>query len=126
MRFGEVARVVRHLGGSADVSARKIYDLHRRHAQSVLRVIDDGLANCAPQVRSRSLPEGSLLRMVHDPSVTGPKWESPVPEQFSRVAHRKIRPISMNGNEKLRKSKSLAWKPQQFTNVAEANHLLQP
>jgi hypothetical protein len=71
MRFGEVARIVRHLGGSADESARKIYDLHRRHAQSILRVIDEGLAIRASQVRSRSLPEGSLLRMVHDPSITG-------------------------------------------------------
>ena len=69
MRFGEVARIVRHLGGSADENARRIYELHRRHAQTVLRVIDEGLAQCASQIRARSLPEGSLLRMVHDLTV---------------------------------------------------------
>ncbi|MEK6674496.1 MAG: hypothetical protein AABZ47_02450 [Planctomycetota bacterium] len=71
MRFGEVGRIVRHLGGSADQNARMIYDLHRRHAKSVLRVIDDGLAKYASQIRARSLPPGCLLRMVHDPSVSG-------------------------------------------------------
>jgi 7-cyano-7-deazaguanine synthase in queuosine biosynthesis len=84
MRFGEVARIVRHLGGSADQNARQVYDLHRRHARTVLRVIDEGLAQCASQIRSRSLPEGSLLRMVHDPSVAGSVSESPVPKRPTR------------------------------------------
>lgn len=69
MRFGEVARIVRQVGGSADENARRIYDLYRRHADEVLRVVDGGLQTHAPQVRARSLPESCLLRLVHDPSV---------------------------------------------------------
>jgi len=80
MRFGEVARIVRHLGGTADENARNVYDLHRRHAQTVLRAIDEGLAQCASQIRARSLPEGSLLRMVHDLSVPGVVGDIRVPQ----------------------------------------------
>ncbi len=71
MRFGEVARIVRHLGGAADQNGRKVYELYRRHAATIGRVIDQGLAQCASQIRARSLPERCLLRMVHDPSVPG-------------------------------------------------------
>ena len=75
MRFGEVGRIVRQLGGSADENARRIYDLYRRHADEVLKVVDSGLQAHASQVRARSLPESCLLRLVHDPSVP-PEWAS--------------------------------------------------
>ncbi len=71
VRFGEVARVVRHLPGcgSADEAARRMYDLYRRHAQGVIRVVDEGLGQHVSQIRARSLPESCLLRLVHDPGV---------------------------------------------------------
>ena len=61
MRFGEVARIIRHLGGPADQNGRKVYELYRRHAETIGRVIDQGLAQCASQIRTRSLAEGCLL-----------------------------------------------------------------
>lgn len=73
IRFGEVGRIVRQLGGPADENARRVYDLYRRHADEVLTVVDGGLQQHAPQVRARSLPESCLLRLVHDPSVP-PEW----------------------------------------------------
>jgi hypothetical protein len=73
MRFGEVGRIVRQLGGSADANARKVYDLYRRHAAEVVRVVEQELAAHAPKVLARSLPESCLLRLVHDPSAS-PEW----------------------------------------------------
>jgi hypothetical protein len=73
MRFGEVARVVRQLGGSADENARKVYDLYRRHALEVVRVVEVGLSQHVSRILERSLPESCLLRLVHDPGVP-PEW----------------------------------------------------
>ena len=73
MRFGEVARIVRQVGGSADENARRIYDLYRRHADQVLKVVEDGIQTHARGVLARSLPESCLLRLVHDPSIP-PEW----------------------------------------------------
>lgn len=86
MRFGEVARVVRQLGESADKNARKIYELHRRHANSVLRVIDKGVAHHASLIRARALPQGSLLRMVHDLSVPSQVAQSAVPKASAKIS----------------------------------------
>jgi hypothetical protein len=69
LRFGEVARVVRQLGGPADEAARKVFELYRRHGQDVVRVLHEGLASHVPEIVKRSLPEDCLLRMVHDPGV---------------------------------------------------------
>ena len=73
MRFGEVARIVRQVGGSADENARRIYDLYQRHAEQVLKVVEDGIQTHARGVLARSLPESCLLRLVHDPSIP-PEW----------------------------------------------------
>lgn len=85
MRFGEVARIVRQLGGSADANAREVYKLYVRHGKEVVKVVEQGLATHAPKVLARSLPEACLLRLVHDPSVP-PEWSAASSEPAKPVA----------------------------------------
>jgi len=69
-RYGEVARVVRHLCGGADAVAAKVFDLYKRHATAVCGVIDDAIARYSTQIRNRELPADCLLRMVCDASAS--------------------------------------------------------
>jgi len=71
MRFGEVARIVRYLDGTAEQSARKVYELYKRHSNEVKSVIEEGLRQHASKILSRSLPDSCLLRLVHDPTISG-------------------------------------------------------
>lgn len=73
IRFGEVARIVRHLGGSADENARKVHDLFRRHGRDVSHVVEAALSENVTKILSRSLPDSCLLRLAHDLSVPG-EW----------------------------------------------------
>jgi len=68
-RYGEVGRVVRHLNGSADVTAMQIYDLYQRHSKQVVKVVDEGIAAHASEIRSRLLPDSCLLRLVCDTAI---------------------------------------------------------
>lgn len=65
-KFGETARILKHLNGSADSTALKIYELHRRHAKYVTKVVDDAIALNRSAIRKRQLPESCLLRLVCD------------------------------------------------------------
>lgn len=85
MRFGEVARIVRHLGGSPDENARSVFDLYRRHAKQILSVVTAGLSQHASEILARSLPESCLLRLVHDPSVPSEQRESGSPAKEAAV-----------------------------------------
>lgn len=67
-RYGEVARAVRHLPGSADAAAGRIYDLYRRHARAVGAVVDEAIGGHSAQIRERALPDSCLLRLVCDTS----------------------------------------------------------
>jgi len=92
-RYGEVGRVVRHLNGSADVSAMQIYDLYQRHSKQVVKVVDEGIAAHASEIRSRLLPDSCLLRLVCDTaiplSMTLPTSE-PVTPQEPQLALKKF------------------------------------
>ena len=70
-RYGEAARVLRHVDESADSAALKVYELHKRHAKGVSDVVERSIAKFAPAIRKRELPESCLLRLVCD-SATDP------------------------------------------------------
>jgi hypothetical protein len=65
-RYGEVARVVRHMCGGADATAGRVFDLYQRHAKGVCKVVDDAIARYSSQIRNRELPDSCLLRLVCD------------------------------------------------------------
>ena len=45
--YGQIFRAVPYLPGSADQNVRRIWDLHRRHGQEVISVVDGELKNNA-------------------------------------------------------------------------------
>jgi hypothetical protein len=68
-RYGEVGRVVKHLEGSADMVALKVYELYQHHSKQVVKVVDEGIAAHASAIRNRELPDSCLLRLVCDTAV---------------------------------------------------------
>ena len=62
--FGEAARVYRYLSDPAAVVGEKIYDLYKRHAANVCRVLDEQIANNAPLIRGNKLPASCLLMIA--------------------------------------------------------------
>lgn len=68
-RYGEVSRVLKHLDGSADATALKVFELYRRHAKAVSEVIDQSIVTYAGAIRERRLPDSCLLRLVCDSSL---------------------------------------------------------
>jgi 7-cyano-7-deazaguanine synthase in queuosine biosynthesis len=68
-KYGEAARVLRHVGGTAEAVAANVFALHREHALAVTGVVDQALARYAARIRERSLPPDCLLRMISDQGV---------------------------------------------------------
>jgi 7-cyano-7-deazaguanine synthase in queuosine biosynthesis len=62
--YGETSRIVGFFSESTDTVARRIFELHRRHAATVCGVFDAAIASHAPQLRERSLPADCLLSLV--------------------------------------------------------------
>jgi len=69
-RFGEASRILRHINGSADTVAMRVFELHQRHAKEVTKVVDGAISAHAADIRKRALPEGCLLRLVCDSSAS--------------------------------------------------------
>jgi len=80
-RFGEAARMLRHVGMPDDEAARAIFKLYQRHSTQVVSVIDTALADSSVRIRKRDLPGTCLVRLVHDPNVPdgGPTPGAPAP-----------------------------------------------
>jgi hypothetical protein len=64
-RFGEASRVLRHVGLGAEAAAQEVFALYLRHAEAVTRVVREGIAAHAGDLLHRTLPAGSLLRLVY-------------------------------------------------------------
>lgn len=60
-RFGEAGRAVRFLSDNANEAGRKIYELHKRHANEVCAVVDNAIRSNASALRSHSLPASCLV-----------------------------------------------------------------
>ena len=62
--FGEAARVYQYLSDPAAVAGEKIYDLYKRHAASVCRVLDREIASNAALIRANALPPSCTLMIA--------------------------------------------------------------
>jgi hypothetical protein len=104
-RYGEAARVLKHLNGSPDATALQIYELHRRHAKSITKVVDDAIAQNRSAIRKRQLPPSCLLRLVCDSSGVQAGLENSDPTPGSELVDNYIRikgqcwAIRYDGNE---------------------------
>lgn len=70
--FGQVFRILSYLPGTHEENARKLYELHRRHGQTVQEVVSQELRHHATLVQSLSLPETSLLMLIQSASAPLP------------------------------------------------------
>jgi 7-cyano-7-deazaguanine synthase in queuosine biosynthesis len=62
--FGETSRIVSHFADPAGTVARRIYELHLRHATAVCRVFDDAVDANKADIRNGSLPPDCLISLV--------------------------------------------------------------
>lgn len=84
--YGQIFRAVPYLPGSADQNARQIWDLHRRHGQEVISVIDGALKNNASVTQALELPTSSLLAMIVSPIAKQPDYVDPVEAEPTAAA----------------------------------------
>lgn len=68
--YGEASRILRHLNGSPDTTALRLYELHQKHARQVKSVITAAIAEHSEAILERSLPASCLLRLVCDASAS--------------------------------------------------------
>jgi hypothetical protein len=107
--FGQVFRVLPYLPGSPEENAAWLYELHRRHGQTVQAVIDQELGQHATVARSLCLPESSLLMLIQSsavrlPTVDPAETEPPASEQASANHSRTLeRPLVFAIDEKRRR-----------------------
>jgi hypothetical protein len=85
-RFGEAARVIRHTELDPEAAAGEIFRLYRRHAEDVMRVVQEGIAAHAAEIPRRSLPPSCLVRLVCDASGGGPAPATPEPPGAPQAA----------------------------------------
>ena len=76
--YGQIFRVLPYLEGSADQNVRRIWDLHRRHGQEVVSVVDAELQSTASLDQSLARPPNSLLSMIVSPIAKQPDYADPV------------------------------------------------
>ena len=62
--YGETSRIVSHFDEPAETVARRIYELHRRHAAAVCRVFDSGVDANKADIRNGNLPPDCLVSLV--------------------------------------------------------------
>ncbi|WCJ60323.1 7-cyano-7-deazaguanine synthase [Fontisphaera persica] len=65
-KYPEVIRVLRHLGGSVNGAAERVFDLYRRHAGEVNEAVDALMDRHKTAIRERTLPGECLLRTVFE------------------------------------------------------------
>lgn len=69
VEFGEAGRVYRCFDEPAGAIARKVFELHQRHAKEIASAIDGALQTHAAELRRRTLPGDCLLRIVYESSL---------------------------------------------------------
>ena len=70
--FGEVGRVLRHLGLPANDAGARVFDLYKRHATQVVGVMKAALTRYAAEVLARELPAYCLVGMMCDRAIVPP------------------------------------------------------
>src|SRR5262249_48396200 len=62
--YGETSRIVSYFDEPTETVARRIYELHRRHATAIRRVFDAGIEANKADIWDGSLPPDCLLSLV--------------------------------------------------------------
>jgi hypothetical protein len=84
--YGQIFRAIPHLPDSPDENVRKIWDMHRRHGQEVISVVDGELKSRATVSGMSELPTSSLLAMVVSPIAKQPAYADPAEAEPTAAA----------------------------------------
>ena len=88
--YGQTFRVLSHLPGSPDESARKIYELHKRHALMVGSVLKREIQARASLIVTHALPDTCLLSLAVSQAAKQPAYSDPVERQPKASEQAKI------------------------------------
>lgn len=72
--YGQIFRAIPHLQGSPDENVRKLWELHRRHGQEVVGVIDAEIERKAGLTQMLDLPTTCLLSLIVSPIAKQPDY----------------------------------------------------
>ncbi len=96
-QYGETSRIVSYFDEPTETVARRIYELHRRHAAAVCRVFNSGVDANKADIRTGRLPPDCLLSLV-----VGQRSEFtsyPAPERAPKMAEEPLQEIRMSIDE---------------------------
>jgi hypothetical protein len=98
-RYGEVSRaltstVLKHLSGTADATASKLLDLHRRHSRQVVAVLRNGLQMHAAAVLAGTLPDSCLITLAVPDKYRTPKTSIAPMSKMDAIEQHDHRPKS--------------------------------
>jgi hypothetical protein len=91
--YGQIFRAIPYLPGSAEENVSKLWDLHHRHAQDVITIINSELRAKANIDAVLALPPNSLLAMVLSQITAQSSYidpieaEAPAPNQAAADSH---------------------------------------
>jgi hypothetical protein len=77
-QYGETSRVVSFFQDPAATVARRIFDLHQRHATAVCNVFDNAIRTNAGKVRDESLPADCLISLIVGRSDGDTSYPTPI------------------------------------------------
>jgi 7-cyano-7-deazaguanine synthase in queuosine biosynthesis len=84
--YGQIFRAIPHLSGSVDENVKRIWEMHRRHGQEVISVVDRELQSKATTSGLSELPTSSLLAMVVSPVAKQPAYTDPADSEPTAAA----------------------------------------
>jgi hypothetical protein len=90
--YGQIFRAVPHLPGHPDANVRAIWELHQRHGQEVISVVDAELKANASVTAMSELPTSSLLSMVVSPVAKQPAYADPIESEPTAAAQAAVDP----------------------------------
>jgi len=91
--FGEVSHALPYLPGTMQEAALQVFNLHKRHAQQIGRVLDEAIRECPMAIRFGELPESC-------PVAIACRQASQQPEVIPAFTHSEdYRTVTLNGSE---------------------------
>jgi hypothetical protein len=104
-RFPEVHRALNHMSGTADGIARQIFDLHKRHAAGIERVLSETLQSHSLDLVHGNLPDSCILSIVARKDHLKDPWQAYAIELAAILA--KGIPIAFSARSKPKDEKDL-------------------
>jgi len=105
--YGETSRIVSYFDEPAGTVARRIFELHRRHAAAVCRVFEAGVDANKADILNGSLPAHCLLSLVVGQGIGVTSYPAPI--NAPKIAEATIQEIEMSIDQVGKRVKFERW-----------------